>query len=46
MTRRSATALRLSKLVQAHDSAVSLRIFFTFSHDKTPNLMAFRGISF
>ena len=30
------------KLAQAHDSAVSLTIFYFFSHDKTPNLMVFR----
>ena len=34
------------KLVQAHDSAVSLTIFFNFSPDKTPNLMIFSEISF
>ena len=34
------------KLVQAHDSALSLTIFFNFSHDKTLNLIVFGEISF
>ena len=39
MTKRSAIALRLP-------SWSKLKIFFIFSHDKTPSLMVFREISF
>ena len=34
------------KLVQVHNSAMSLTFFFNFPHDKTPNLMVFSEISF
>ena len=42
MMKRSAIAPQL----QAHDSTVSGTIFFISSHNKTPNLMVFRELSF